>query len=284
MSLKLQAVTHIYQSGNPFARRALDNLNLQIEEGEFLVITGGEGSGKSTLLLIMTGLIKPSQGQITYQSQALPRRGIHPHLGLVFQYPEQQIFELTVYEEISFGPKNQGLKHEKLESAVSQAMKAVGLEPELYYKRSISELSSGEKRRVAIASILAMQPKILMMDEPLAGLDYGGRQALLKHLVRINQEQAITIVMVTHQLEPVYPYCSRVVQLNQGRVAGIVMPDQLLLEANTAQIDRVSLPMHVQLLSRLKVFRPELPASTRTAAEASAVIAAHWRQGEDANL
>ena len=212
--MKLESVSHTYQPRTVFAKVALQDITLSIEENEFLVIAGGEGSGKSTLLLIMAGMIKPSRGQVYFQDRFLPRQGIHPQLGLVFQHPEQQIFELTVGEEVAFGPINRGLKGEKLRSAIIEALAAVGLDPDHYYGRRINELSSGEKRRVALASILVLQPQLLLMDEPLVGQDHKGRCQLIDHVVDLHHTRGITIVMVTHQIRPVYPYCSRIVLLN----------------------------------------------------------------------
>lgn len=275
--MELQSISHTYQPGTLFAQCALQDISLSIQEREFLVIAGGEGSGKTTLLLIMAGLIKPDQGQVCYQQQHLPSQGIHPHLGLVFQHPEQQIFELTVGEEVAFGPINRGVKGKNLQSDVAEALTAVGLDPDVYYHRRIKDLSSGEKRRVAIASILVMHPRILLMDEPLTGLDYSGRSQLIRHLVELNRNQGITIIMVTHQIRPVYPYCSRIIQLSQGKVERIIRPEQSSAIADLDIIEQIDLPMHVQLLHRLRQVNVSLPASARTAEEAGAIIA-HWKQ------
>ena len=280
MLIELQSISHTYQPRTVFAKVALQDITLSIEENEFLVIAGGEGSGKSTLLLTMAGMIKPSQGQVYFQDQVLPRQGIHPQLGLVFQHPEQQIFELTVGEEVAFGPINRRVKGEKLRSAVIEALVAVGLDPDHYYDRRIKELSSGEKRRVALASILVLQPQLLLMDEPLAGLDHSGRRQLIDHLVDLNRTRGITIVMVTHQIRPVYPYCSRIVQLNQGKISRTIRPEQSSPVENMDGFEPIAWPLHVQLLHRLQKAKPDLPASTRTAEEAGAIIAAHWKQGE----
>lgn len=281
--MELQSISHTYQPRTVFAKVALQDITLTIAENEFLVIAGGEGSGKSTLLLIMAGMIKPSQGQVYFQEKLLPRQGIHPHLGLVFQHPEQQIFELTVGQEVAFGPINRGFKGEKLKSAVSEALAAVGLDPDHYYGRRIKELSSGEKRRVALAGILVLEPQLLLMDEPLAGLDHSGRCQLIDYLVDLNRTRGITIVMVTHQIRPVYPYCSRVVQLHQGKISRIIRPEQSSPVENMDGSEQIALPMHVQLLHRLQKAKPDLPASTRTAEEAGAIVAAHWKQEEGGN-
>lgn len=276
MLMTLQSVTHTYQSGTVFARCALQDVSLQVEEKEFLVITGAEGSGKSTLLKVMAGLIKPDHGQILYRNQPLPRRGIHPDLGLVFQHPEQQMFELTVGQEVAYGLINRGVKGEPLRAAIAGALAAMGLDPDLYQDRRIRDLSSGEKRRVAVASILAMKPQLLLMDEPLAGLDHRGRCQLNDHLVEINRTQGTTIIMVTHQIRPVYHFCSRVIHLSEGKIAGIIRPEQTTPVKHMIGV----LPAHVQLLHRLQEIQPALPASTPTAEEAGAVIAAHWQAGE----
>jgi len=278
--MKLESVSHTYQPRTVFAQAALRNITLSIEENEFLVIAGGEGSGKSTLLLIMAGMIKPSQGQVYLGEAPLPRQGIHPNLGLVFQHPEQQIFELTVGEEVAFGPINRGIKGEELRSAVAEALAAVGLDPAHYYDRPIRELSTGEKRRVALASTLVLQPQLLLMDEPLVGLDHKGRCQLIDHLVDLNRTRGITIVMVTHQIRPVYPHCSRVVLLHQGQISGIIGPEQSSQLEELDGSEQIALPIHVQLLQHLQKVKPDLPASARTAEEAGAIIAAHWQSGE----
>jgi energy-coupling factor transporter ATP-binding protein EcfA2 len=275
--MELQSISHTFQSGTAFSQQALQDINISIQEGEFLVIAGPEGSGKTSLLLIMAGLIKPDQGRVYYQGQLLPRQGIHPHLGLVFQHPEQQIFELTVGEEVAFGPMNRGIKGKNLQTEVAQALTAVGLDPDLYHHRRIKELSSGEKRRVAIASILVMHPRVLLMDEPFNGLDYSGRSQLIRHLAELNRNQGITIIMITHQIHPVYPYCSRIIQLSQGKVAGIIRPEQSSAIADADGIQHIDLPIHVQLLHRLQQENASLPASVRTAEEAGAIIA-QWKQ------
>lgn len=276
MLMGLRSISHTYQPGTLFARQALQDISLQIEENEFLVITGQEGSGKSTLLLVMAGLIKPDRGQVYYRNQPLPSRGIHPHLGLVFQHPEQQMFELTVGQEVAFGLANRGVRGKQLQSAVARALAAMDLEPEYYQNRRIRELSSGEKRRVAVASILALQPRVLLLDEPLAGLDYNGRCQLLDNLIQL-RSQGTTIIMVTHQIDPVYPFCTRMVQLKEGKIAGIIRPQQASPLEN---VEEFTLPVHVQLLHRLQKIKPALPASTATAEEAGAVIAEHWRTEE----
>lgn len=269
MPLELQAVTLRYQPGTVFEKTALNQLSLKVEEGEFLAITGGEGSGKSTLLLVMTGLMKPTQGQVLYKHRPLPRRGLHPDLGLVLQHPEQQIFELTVFEEVSFGPRNQGLSGDRLRSAVREGLEAVGLDLEKYGRRSTRQLSTGEKRRLAMAGILALNPRVLLLDEPLAGLDHAGRCALVDHLSRLNRDKGTTVIMVTHQLRPVYGCCSRVVQMANGEIAASLNTKPADLARPPGLFKAGDLPLHVQLLSRLQEGGWPVPFSTPTPEEAA---------------
>ncbi len=220
MSIQVKEVTHIYSEQTPFEKIALKEINLEITPGEFTAIIGHTGSGKSTLIQMFNGLIKPTKGQILVSgvdihAEGADKKAIRQQVGLVFQYPEYQLFEMTVYDDVAFGPKNLGLVDEALKNRVEQSLQAVGLKEEMWTK-SPFELSGGQKRRVAIAGVLAMNPKILILDEPTAGLDPKGREELFSQLQQMQKNLGITIVMISHSMEDVANYANRLIVLHEG--------------------------------------------------------------------
>lgn len=222
MPIVLEELSHVYMEGSPFESVALDKVSLTIEDGEFVGLIGHTGSGKSTLVQHLNGLLKPTSGKITVDGLDLSdketdMREVRRRVGLVFQYPEYQLFEETVRKDIAFGPGNLGVNGEELEARVRSAAAQVGLEEELLDK-SPFELSGGQKRRVAIAGVLAMQPKVLVLDEPTAGLDPKGREELID-LMRSLNASGVTLVMVSHSMNDVARLCSRVLVMNHGRLA-----------------------------------------------------------------
>ncbi|HIT00269.1 MAG TPA: energy-coupling factor transporter ATPase [Candidatus Faecaligallichristensenella faecipullorum] len=222
MPIVLEELSHVYMEGSPFESVALDKVSLTIEDGEFVGLIGHTGSGKSTLVQHLNGLLKPTSGKITVDGLDLSdketdMREVRRRVGLVFQYPEYQLFEETVRKDIAFGPGNLGINGEDLEARVRLAAAQVGLEEELLDK-SPFELSGGQKRRVAIAGVLAMQPKVLVLDEPTAGLDPKGREELID-LMRSLNASGVTLVMVSHSMNDVARLCSRVLVMNHGRLA-----------------------------------------------------------------
>ena len=222
MPIVLEDLSHVYMEGSPFESVALDKVSLTIEDGEFVGLIGHTGSGKSTLVQHLNGLLKPTSGKITVDGLDLSdketdMREVRRRVGLVFQYPEYQLFEETVRKDIAFGPGNLGINGEDLEARVRSAAAQVGLEEELLDK-SPFELSGGQKRRVAIAGVLAMQPKVLVLDEPTAGLDPKGREELID-LMRSLNASGVTLVMVSHSMNDVARLCSRVLVMNHGRLA-----------------------------------------------------------------
>lgn len=221
--LEIQELDHTYSPGTPFAARALEGINLTIEAGEFIGLVGHTGSGKSTLVQHLNGLLKPTSGRILvdgvdYQADQAGLPLLRQKVGLVFQYPEYQLFEETVKKDIAFGPSNLGLKGQELEDRVLDSMKRVGLDPETIGDKSPFELSGGQKRRVAIAGILAMKPGILVLDEPTAGLDPHGSQDILGEIKRIFEEEETTIILVSHSMDEVARLATRVIVMDQGRV------------------------------------------------------------------
>ena len=220
--MKLENVNFTYSPNTAYEIHALKNINLEIRDGEFIGLIGHTGSGKSTLVQHFNGLMKATGGAIYYNDENIYSEGysmkkLRSKVGLVFQYPEHQLFEVDVLTDVCFGPKNQGCPKEEAEERALKALKMVGLK-EKYYHQSPFELSGGQKRRVAIAGVLAMEPEVLILDEPTAGLDPKGRDEILDQLKRIHEERHITIILVSHSMEDVAEYVGRIVVMNQGEV------------------------------------------------------------------
>ena len=220
MSIALEHVNYIYSPGTAYEKRALNDISLEIGQGQFVGIIGHTGSGKSTLIQHLNGLMKATSGDILYDGQSIYAEGydmrkLRSQVGLVFQYPEHQLFEVDVISDVCFGPKNQGLSEEESEKNAREALELVGF-PEKYYKQSPFELSGGQKRRVAIAGVLAMKPKVLILDEPTAGLDPKGRDEILDQIAKLHKETGMTVVLVAHSMEDVARYVDRIIVMNKG--------------------------------------------------------------------
>ena len=218
--MKFENVSFTYSPNTAFEIHALKNINMEIRDGEFIGLIGHTGSGKSTLVQHFNGLMKATSGKIYYNGENIYGEGysmkeLRGKVGLVFQYPEHQLFEVDVLTDVCFGPKNQGLSKEEAKERAIKALQMVGLK-EKYYKQSPFELSGGQKRRVAIAGVLAMEPEVLILDEPTAGLDPKGRDEILDQLKRIHEERGITIILVSHSMEDVAKYVGRIIVMNQG--------------------------------------------------------------------
>ncbi len=222
MSLKLENVNYVYGEGTSSQTKALNNINLEIDKKEFIAIIGHTGSGKSTLIQHLNGLIKPTDGKVMYDgrdiySKDFNLKELRCKVGLVFQYPEYQLFEETVLKDVCFGPLNQGLSTEEAILRAKDALEQVGIRED-YYEKSPFELSGGQKRRVAIAGVLAMQPEILILDEPTAGLDPAGRDKVLGKIKRLHEELGMGVILVSHSMEDVAKYAERIIVMNQGEV------------------------------------------------------------------
>lgn len=220
MSIALEHVNYIYSPGTAYEKRALNDISLEIGQGQFVGIIGHTGSGKSTLIQHLNGLMKATSGDILYDGQSIYAEGydmrkLRSQVGLVFQYPEHQLFEVDVISDVCFGPKNQGLSEEESGKNAREALELVGF-PEKYYKQSPFELSGGQKRRVAIAGVLAMKPKVLILDEPTAGLDPKGRDEILDQIAKLHKETGMTVVLVSHSMEDVARYVDRIIVMNKG--------------------------------------------------------------------
>ena len=233
--IEAKALTHTYSAGTPFEHKAIDNVELQVMPGEFLGIIGHTGSGKSTLIQHLNGLLRPTDGQILLDGKdiwAKPKeiRKVRFQVGLVFQYPEYQLFEETVYKDIAFGPKNMGLQGEEIDRRVRQAAVFAGLDEDIL-ERSPFELSGGQKRRVAIAGVIAMEPKVLILDEPTAGLDPRGREAILAQLRAYHEQKGSTVILVSHSMEEIARNVDRIVVMSHAHKLMDGTPEEVFSRA-----------------------------------------------------
>lgn len=222
MSIKIKKLNYIYGKGTPFEKHALKDISLEIENGQFIGLIGHTGSGKSTLIQHINRLIKPTSGEIYIDSANINDektniKEIRQKVGLVFQYPEHQLFEMTIYKDVAFGPTNMGLNKDEIQKRVEKAIEIVGLDEEIY-EYSPFELSGGQKRRVAIAGVLAMEPKILILDEPTAGLDPRGRDSILDEIEKLHKQLGITVILVSHSMEEIARYVDRIIVMDKGSI------------------------------------------------------------------
>lgn len=222
MSIKLEHINYIYSEGTAYEKHALKDVNLEIRDGEFVGVIGHTGSGKSTLIQHLNGLLKASSGALYFNGrnvyeEGYPMKELRSQVGLVFQYPEYQLFEADVMTDVCFGPKNQGLSPEQCKERAMEALKLVGLK-EKYYQSSPFELSGGQKRRAAIAGVLAMRPKVLVLDEPTAGLDPKGRDEILGQIASLHKASSLTVILVSHSMEDIARYADRIIVMDHGKV------------------------------------------------------------------
>ncbi len=222
MSIKLEHINYIYSEGTAYEKHALKDVNLEIRDGEFVGVIGHTGSGKSTLIQHLNGLLKASSGALYFNGrnvyeEGYPMKELRSQVGLVFQYPEYQLFEADVMTDVCFGPKNQGLSPEECRERAMEALKLVGLK-EKYYQSSPFELSGGQKRRAAIAGVLAMRPKVLVLDEPTAGLDPKGRDEILGQIASLHKASGLTVILVSHSMEDIARYADRIIVMDHGKV------------------------------------------------------------------
>ncbi|MEG1869991.1 MAG: energy-coupling factor transporter ATPase [Oscillospiraceae bacterium] len=270
--IKTENLTHVYSEGTPFRKVAIDNVNLEIEQGEFLGVIGHTGSGKSTLIQHFNGLIKPTSGKIWIDGQDLwadkeERIAVRFKVGLVFQYPEYQLFEQTVYKDIAFGPKNMKLDDGEVDKRVRRAAAFVGLKP-AEMQKSPFELSGGQKRRVAIAGVLAMEPKVLILDEPTAGLDPKGRDMILGQIKEYHQTEKSTILLVSHSMEDVATYANNVLVMNKSEVFMHDTIQNVFTHAEEIEQMGLSVPQITQVVMGLRARGFDLPANIYTVSEA----------------
>lgn len=257
MSIKIENLTHVYMPKSPFEKKALDNVNLVIEDGEFLALIGHTGSGKSTLIQHLNGLLEPTSGRILVDDIDITNKEaklteIRKKIGLVFQYPEYQLFEETIEKDIAFGPNNLGLSSEEVSRRVKKSMEMVGLDYETYKNVSPFDLSGGQKRRVAIAGVIAMEPKVLILDEPTAGLDPQGRDDILEQIKLLHEKYKMTIVLVSHSMEDVGKFAQRIVVMNKGKVELLGKPSEVFKEVETLEKIGLAVPQVTYLMRVLR--------------------------------
>lgn len=276
--IEVKALTHVYSDGTPFRKVALDGIDFTAERGEYLAIIGHTGSGKTTLIQHLNGLLKPTSGQVCIDGKdiwadAKSTRAARFQVGLVFQYPEHQLFEETVFQDIAFGPKNMRLSKSEIEERVHWAASFVGLS-EAQLKKSPFELSGGQKRRVAIAGVIAMMPSVLILDEPTAGLDPVGGAGIMENIQRYHTEQNATIILVSHSMEQVAEVASRLVVINDGSIPFSGTPAEVF--AHDEELRRIGLgiPQLTRVFHRLREMGVEIDPSVYTLEHAKAAIIA----------
>lgn len=277
-AIKAENLSYVYSPGTPFQKTAVDNINISIEEGEFVGIIGHTGSGKSTLIQHFNGLLRPTSGRVLIDGEDMwadktKLRAFRFKVGLVFQYPEYQLFEDTVYKDIAFGPKNMGMSPEQVHESVVEAAAFVGLH-ERYMEKSPFELSGGQKRRVAIAGVLAMKPRVLILDEPTAGLDPRGRDKILGQLKEYHEQVKSTVLLVSHSMEDIAKYSTRVMVLNQAKLFMYGTTREVFERAQEIAGMGLSVPQITRIFQRLSQLGYPVRSDIYTMGEAEREIIA----------
>ncbi len=283
MALTIEHLNFSYSPGTAFERQALRDINLEIPDNQFIGLIGHTGSGKSTLVQHLNGLIRATSGAIYFNGKNIydedfKMRDLRAHVGLVFQYPEHQLFETTVLEDVQFGPKNLGLSMEEVLERAQEALTQVGLDSS-YYDKSPFELSGGQKRRAAIAGILAMQPEVLVLDEPTAGLDPKGRDEILDLVQMLHRERKITVLLVSHSMEDVANYVERIIVMNGGSVMLDDAPAKVFAHYKELESVGLAAPQVTYVTQTLKEKGWDIDTSVTTVAEAREAILTSLRKG-----
>lgn len=276
MSIILDKVNYIYSPGTSHQVQALKDINLEIKDGQFIGVIGHTGSGKSTLIQHFNGLVRATSGTIYFNGEDIYAKDfdlkeLRTRVGLVFQYPEHQLFETTIFDDVCFGPKNQGLSKEKAGLRAFEALRSVGLSEEVYY-HSPFELSGGQKRRVAIAGVLAMKPEVLILDEPTAGLDPAGRDEILQLLRELHRERGITVILVSHSMEDVADYVERIIVMNQGSIMLDDIPREIFLHYRDLEAVGLAAPQVTYLMHELRERGLAMDVGATTLAQAKDTI------------
>ena len=276
MGIRLEHVNYIYSPDNAFRKQALRDVNLEIQDGELIGLIGHTGSGKSTLIQHLNGLLKATSGQIYYNEQNIyddkyRMIDLRSQVGLVFQYPEHQLFEMTVLKDVCYGPKNLGLDDDAAIDRAKEALAMVGM-TEKDYSKSPFELSGGQKRRVAIAGVLAMHPQVIVLDEPTAGLDPKGRNDILDQISALHRQTGITIILVSHSMEDVAKYVDRIIVMNRGEVFMDDTPKEIFRQSEALESVGLAAPQVTYVMRQLHKIFPELPEDVTTVEEAKEAL------------
>ena len=284
MSIEVSHLTHCYSEGSALRTVALNDVSFRIDNGEFVGIIGHTGSGKSTLVQHLNGLLKPTSGQVLVDGEDLNgehvnRRALRQRIGLVFQYPEYQLFEETVAKDIAFGPKNQGLSSAEIDERVRYAMDCVHLDYQKYAERSPFELSGGQMRRVAIAGVLAMRPSVLILDEPTAGLDPRGRDRILSMLEELHARENVTILMVSHSMDDMARLATRLIVMSDGKIVADGTPREIFMQEDMMTSIGLDVPEAARLCARLRAKGYDLPADLFRQDQLKEHLLRLWKEG-----
>lgn len=276
MSIKISHLTHIYNEGTAFEKKALDDVSIEIQTGEFIGLIGHTGSGKSTLIQHLNGIISPTAGEILLDGENIHKdkaklKEVRRRIGLAFQYPEYQLFEMTVYKDVAFGPTNMQLSKEEIHKSVVSALETVGIAPDVYEK-SPFELSGGQKRRAAIAGVLAMNPEVLILDEPTAGLDPRGRDEILAAIARLHRERGITVILVSHSMEDVAKLADRIIVMHRGKVAMTGTPREIFSRPDELEGMGLAAPQMSYVFAKLREKGFDVPSDIYTVEEAKEAL------------
>lgn len=285
MLIEALDLSFVYMPGTPFEVKALRNVNMKIESGQFVGIIGQTGSGKSTLIQHFNGLLQPSEGKVLVDGKEILRsnltlRYLRRRIGLLFQYPEHQLFEETVYKDIAFGPKNLALSAKEIDERVWDAMQMVGLDFDEYKDRSPFDLSGGQMRRVAIAGVVAMQPEVLILDEPAAGMDPEGRCVILDQLKRIHKEKGLTLILVSHNMEEVSRLADSLFVMHEGEIVLTGSPEVIFDRSSCLERYGLTLPPLTELMHKLRDSGCSVRTSIFTVPEVCEELLALGRKGE----
>ena len=287
MPIEVRHLTHTYSQGSAFQATAIMDVNLTIQDGEFIGVIGHTGSGKSTLVQHLNGLLTPTSGQVFIDGEdmnqkGVDRRRIRQKVGLVFQYPEYQLFEETIAKDIAFGPKNLGLSPEEVDRRVRRAMEWVHLDYDRYAQRSPFELSGGQMRRVAIAGVLAMESKVLILDEPTAGLDPRGRDRILDMVKQLHAQGGVTVIMVSHSMDDISRLATRLIVMNKGRLVADGTPRELFRQVGMMESVGLGVPQATKLCALLRKRGIDIPDDLYTIDQVREHLLRLWKEAPHA--